>query len=167
MDKFIDWIVEKILDKVNDPASQMNIIKMVYWWKPDKVPETLLPCIWVEPIWTDPEHQVSYDQATISIQVGIRIDTKMFYWQDGIVTDNNIEILLKKELISLIQWTDDSCKILDDSLYWIVRDIPCIKNCINDINLWSVNYWLAQDINNNVYFQWSVTIVWLSKISRY
>lgn len=167
MDKFIDWIVAKILEKVQSKNSQMNQIKMVYRWKPDKVPETLLPCIWVEPVGTDPQHQVSYDQTTMTLQVWIRIDTKRFYWKDCANTVDNIEILLKKELVKLIQGTDDNCKVLDDSLYWIIRDTPCIHNCINDINLWGVNYWLAQDISNNVYFQWSITIIWLAKVLRY
>lgn len=143
MDKLIKAIQWLLQTGAETTGSLLEEITTVYAWDPRQYNESNLPAIYVEPKNISVEQFVSYDRNVYQFEIGVLYPEKAFYWEDGI-SGKWVTIKVKEKIQNIVRSTNDDGVVVDDCIYGIIRDNPCVvgnnNEIANDINISNVEF---------------------------
>lgn len=80
MDIVITAIKELLESSVSQTSSPLNDIKRVFYWDPITIPQSNLPALCIQPIWTEYILRGSrYDQKKHTIEIRLIYNTKSYF----------------------------------------------------------------------------------------
>lgn len=163
MDAVITWLQNMFKDyKNNNPDSALWCVQQVFRWEPNKIPLSSMPCIFIQPVTTPYTFNVWYVQRQFSLRVWFidSIKRHLEEWRSDVVW-------VTKNVVRVVEGANNNTwKILDDTIVWLLYKVPCITIKDDDWN----DVEIAHDIQNIVVeyeflegekweqaYQWTVT----------
>ena len=106
MEEIIDRLINEIrammgLTRTDGGLSDVLEVKAVYFGDPGIIPQSLMPCVLVEPNLESPDGETtSYDKRTLDVSISVMIDAREFFNVDTDEAMGDRKLVQSAELIA-------------------------------------------------------------------
>ena len=106
MEHIIDRLIEEIkkltsLTRTDGGLADVIEVKSVYFGDPGVVPQSLMPCVMVEPVAESPNGETtSYDKRTIDVSILLMIDAREYFEVDASEAMGDRKLVQSAEIVS-------------------------------------------------------------------